>query len=105
MKQQDETDILSADEQGRITRATGKEYSSCDRLKQVGLFAILGSGRWRQMLGSEKFGLGAHRLRPLCVKKLDGWGRDDKQVCSQAGEVDWDEPVTVKQIGMKTLIK
>jgi hypothetical protein len=58
------------------------------------------------MQGSEKFGLETYRLCPLGVKELDSWKKgDDEQVCSMDGEAGWGEPVTVKQTGIKTLIK
>ena len=44
-------------EQAGLTGAAGKKDSGRDRLKQVGLFAILGFGHRRQM-GGDEFGAG-----------------------------------------------
>lgn len=58
-----------------FTGAAGEEDSGGDWLKQVSLVAILGSGRWRQMWGSDELGQETYRLCPSRIEELDSCKR------------------------------
>jgi hypothetical protein len=56
-----------------FTRAAGDENSGGDRFKQVSLFAVLGSGRWRQQGRWRQVGKRTYRLCPPRIEELDGY--------------------------------
>ena len=89
-----------------LAGTAGKKNGGCNWLKQVGLPAILGSERRRQMRGCDESGARyvllvsnlyqrTVRLEGAIRKPVDGLGKG-------GGE---DEPTTMKHIGMKSLIK